>query len=120
MSEEIPTPEKVKKLASTSNLFKREVEFEIQGVKFKVRRMTLKEEMEWYRFRDEVFRDDKLDDAEKLVKIWENLLQRCVVEPKLESYTETLPGSVIGYLLDVIRDLHLWNVDFRGLKPVSS
>ena len=45
MSGEIPTPEKVKKLASTSNLFKREVEFEIQGVKFKVRRMILKEEL---------------------------------------------------------------------------
>mgnify|MGYP000536499155 CR=1 FL=1 len=120
MSEGIPTPEKVKKLASTSNLFKRETEIEIQGVKFRIRRMTLKEELEWYRFRDETLRNDKLDDTEKLVKIWENLLQRCIVEPKLKSYTEELPGAVIGYLLDVIRDLHFWNVDFRGLKPASS
>ena len=117
---EVPTPDKVKKLASTSNLFRREIEIEIQGVKFKIRRMTLREELEWYRFRDEIFRNDKLDDSEKLVKIWETLLQRCIVEPKLESYTEELPGAVIGYLLDIIRDLHLWNVDFRGLRPASS
>ena len=120
MSEEPPTPDKVKKLASTSNLFTREREIEIRGVKFKIRRMTLREELEWYRFRDEVFKDEKLAADEKLVKIWEELLQRTVVEPKLESYTEELPAAIIGFLIDVVSELQMWNVDFRGLRRASS
>ncbi|MEM2003900.1 MAG: hypothetical protein QXK84_06695 [Nitrososphaerota archaeon] len=115
---ETPTPEKVKELAS--GLFRREAELEVRGVKFRVRRMTLKEELDWYEFRDKIFKDESLDANEKLVKVWEELLQRCVVEPRLFRYTEELPGPVVAFLIDAISELHLWNVDFRGLRRASS
>jgi len=116
---EPPTPDKVKELASSSRIFRREIEVEIEGVKFKMRRMTLKEELDWYAFRDETLKSEG-DTTEKLVKVWENLLQRCIVEPKLNCYTEELPGPVIAYLIDIISELHYWGVDFRGLRRASS
>lgn len=115
---EAPTPERVKELVS--GLFRRESELEVKGVRFRVRRMTLREELDWYEFRDKTFRDDSLDTNEKLVTVWEELLRRCVVEPRLERYTEELPGPVVAFLIEAISELHLWNVDFRGLRRASS
>ncbi len=119
MSSNIPTPEKVKEIASTSRIFRREIEAEIEGVKFRIRRMTLREELDWYAFRDEVMKREG-DTAEKLVTIWERLLHTCIAEPRLEKYTEELPGPVIAYLIDLIADLHFWNVDFRGSRRAYS
>ncbi|MEM2257822.1 MAG: hypothetical protein QXU87_03980 [Candidatus Caldarchaeum sp.] len=117
MVSDVPPPEEAKKIAE--NLFKREAELDVLGVKFRVRRMTLKEELDWYEFRDKIFKNDA-ETSEKLVKIWEELLQRCVVEPRCARYTEELPGPVIMRLIDAISELHLWNVDFRLLRRASS
>ncbi|MEM2333902.1 MAG: hypothetical protein QXD31_01180 [Candidatus Caldarchaeum sp.] len=108
-----PTPpDELKKNTSPTQLFKRAAEVDIAGHRFVVRRMTLAEELECYGLREKIMAEDGLTDVERVVKVWENLLQRVVVEPRLQSYVEELPAPVIASHIQTVTELHLWNMDF--------
>ena len=107
-----PSPKHVREITSPASLFQREKETEIHGVRFRLRRMTLREELEWYREREEILSSDNMKNEEKVVEMWERLLQRVVESPKLEKYTEELPSTVIAKLIEEITKLHLWDMDF--------
>jgi len=113
---EPPSPSEVKERTKPHNLFQREKTVEIAGEKFKLKRMTLREELEWYRIRDETLNNREIPNQEKIIKIWEELLRRVVQEPKLGNYTEELPTVVITRLIDEITKLHLWDLDFHTSK----
>ena len=108
----IPSPAEVKERTAPHSIFQRERKLTIHGVEFKLRRMTLREELGWYALRDSIFRDSNVDEQEKVVRVWEELLKRVVVEPKLSSYTEELPTTVIARLIEEITRIHLWDMDF--------
>ncbi|MCS6770366.1 MAG: hypothetical protein NZ570_08035 [Candidatus Caldarchaeum sp.] len=114
-----PPPDELKKATHPSSLFKRSVEVEVAGVRFVVRRMTLAEELEWYAERDRIMAEDGLSHVEKVVKVWDMLLRRVVAEPKLSSYVEELPTPVVAHLVQVITELHLWNMGFRTSPQAS-
>ncbi|MEM1943779.1 MAG: hypothetical protein QXY50_00840 [Candidatus Caldarchaeum sp.] len=114
-----PAPGELKKATEPSSLFKRVMELDLAGVRFVVRRMTLAEELEWYAERDRVMSEDGLSHVEKVVKAWEGLLHRVVVEPRLTSYVDELPTPVIAALIQAITDLHLWNMGFHTSPQAS-
>ena len=107
------SPKYVKEITSPESLFQREKEIEISGVRFRIRRMTLREELKWYRERDEILSNNGMNNEEKVVEIWEKLLQRVITSPKMKRYTEELPSVVIAKLIDEITHLHLWDMDFH-------
>ena len=106
--------EEVKERTGAESLFQREKTVVVAGVSFRLRRMTLLEEMEWQRVRSEIMGDGKLDWREKVVRVWEELLRRVVKEPRLESYTEELPAAALARLVEETAKLHLWDMDFRS------
>jgi len=114
-----PSPEELRNKTSPEALFRREAEVVIAGRRFVVRRMTLAEELEWYALREKVLAEDGLSHGEKVAKIWEALLQRVVVEPRLGTYVEELPTVVVARLIQVVSELHLWDMDFR-ISPQAS
>ncbi|MDJ0270976.1 MAG: hypothetical protein QXN23_03550 [Candidatus Caldarchaeum sp.] len=114
MSTQVPPPDELKKKTSPTQLFKKFEEFEAFGHRFRIRRMTLAEELEWYSERDKILAENGVSQAEKLAKIWERLLQRVVESPRLENYVEELPTPVLARLIQAITELHLWNMDFRS------
>jgi len=114
-----PSPEELKKKTAPEALFRREAEVVVAGRRFVVRRMTLAEELEWYALRERVLAEDGLSHGEKVAKIWEHLLQRVVVEPRLSSYVEELPTVAVARLVQAVSELHLWDMDFR-ISPQAS
>ncbi|MEM4288023.1 MAG: hypothetical protein QXV97_04370 [Candidatus Caldarchaeum sp.] len=114
-----PPPDELKANTSPVQLFRKTAELEIAGHRFVVRRMSLAEELEWYGLRDRIMADDGLTDVEKVVRVWESLLQRVVVEPRLQSYVEELPAPAVAHLIQTITELHLWNTDFRKSSQAS-
>lgn len=102
-----------------SRLFSREATVEIEGVVFRLRRMSLREELEWMALRENVLRDDGLTRDEKIVKIWEDLLRRVVVEPRLENPVEELPATVTALIVSEIERLHLWDLPLPRSPQVS-
>lgn len=104
---------------ATSRLFARESEIEIEGVRFRIRRLTLKEELEWMAERDRILADQSRTREEKVVEIWGALLRRVLIEPKLENPLEELPAAVISLLITEIEKLQMWDVPFRNLSRAS-
>ncbi|MEM0445559.1 MAG: hypothetical protein QXO86_03420 [Nitrososphaerota archaeon] len=102
-----------------SRLFVREASVEVGGALFKLRRMTLKEELEWMATRDRILGDGACSREEKIVQIWSELLRRVVVEPRLENPVEELPATVIALLVSEIEKLHLWDLPFPRSPQVS-
>lgn len=76
--------------------------------------MTVAEELEWYGEREKILSDQSMTQVEKVVRVWERLLERVVEHPRLANYVEELPTSVVARLIETITDLHLWNMDFRS------
>lgn len=91
-------------------LFAREASVMVDGVEFRLRRMTLREELEWMALRDKILGDDSKTREEKIVEIWAELLRRVVVEPRLENPVEELPATAISILVSEIERLHLWDL----------
>ncbi len=110
-----PDPKALREATSPSSIFSRQREIQIAGVRFRIRRLTLLEELEWYGERERIIAEDGVSQSEKVVRIWESLLRRVVVEPVCRQYTEELPAPVIARLIENIFELHLWNMDF----PIS-
>ncbi len=106
----------VKERTAASSLFQREKRIAVNGVEFMLRRMTLREELEWYRERDSILQNQDMHERDKVVYVWESLLKRVVEEPKLSSYTEELPAVVVAKLIDEITKLHMWDLDFTTYK----
>ena len=113
---QVKDPKEVKERTAPQNLFQREKQITINDVTFKLKRMTLREELEWYGERDEIMQDKNLSNRDKIILVWERLLRKVIVEPKLESYTEELPATVVARLIDEITKLHLWDMDFTRYK----
>lgn len=118
--EQPPDPQTLKEKTSPTNLFNRFKEVEIAGVRFRLRRLTLMEELAWYGERERILGEPSGDRMEKIVNIWESLLSKVVLEPRCQRYTEELPAAVIAKLLETVFDLHLWNMDFPISRQDSS
>ncbi|MEM0349381.1 MAG: hypothetical protein QXD24_04290 [Candidatus Caldarchaeum sp.] len=114
MSTPVPPPDELKRKTSPAELFKKFEEVEVFGHRFRIRRMTLAEELEWYGEREKMLAENGSSQAEKLAKVWEKLLQRVVESPRLERYVDELPTPVLARLIQAITELHLWNMDFRS------
>lgn len=112
----VKDPREVKERTSSGSLFQRERRIMVNGVEFKLRRMTLREELEWYRERDSILKNAEMEERDKVVIIWEHLLKRVVEEPKLRNYTEELPAVVVAKLIDEITKLHMWDLDFTTYR----
>ncbi|MEM0382403.1 MAG: hypothetical protein QW059_05145 [Nitrososphaerota archaeon] len=102
-----------------SRLFARESRAEVDGVEFRLRRMTLREELEWIALRDKILADESKTREEKIVEIWSELLRRVVVEPRLENPVEELPAAAISLLVAEIEKLHLWDLPLARSTRVS-
>lgn len=119
MNETPPPPDELKKKTSPAELFKKFAEVEVAGQKFRIRRMNLAEELEWYGERERVFADENISQVEKIVNIWEKLLQKVVEHPRLPRYVDELPAPVVAKLVEAVTELHLWNMDFRSYRRES-
>ncbi|MCS7145340.1 MAG: hypothetical protein RMJ28_06985 [Nitrososphaerota archaeon] len=100
-------------------LFAREATVEVEGVEFRLRRMTLREELEWMALRDKVMSDETRSREERIVEVWGDLLRRVIVKPKLESPVEELPAAVVSLLTSEIERLHLWDLPLQRPPRVS-
>ncbi len=101
------------------SLFRRHATVEAGGVVFKLRRMSLKEELEWIARREAILADQSKTREEKVVDIWGDLLKRVVEEPRLEDPVEELPATVVSALLAEIEKLHLWDLPLAHSQRAS-
>lgn len=111
--------EELAERTSLGRLFRRETSVEVDGVVFRLRRMSLREELEWMAAREKILGDESRSREERIVEIWGDLLRRVVVEPRLEDPVEELPAAVVSLLVSEIERLHLWDLPLARSPRVS-
>ncbi len=100
-------------------LFRREASVEVDGHVFKLRRMSLREELEWMALRESILSDEGKTREEKIVEVWADLLRRVLAEPRLENPVEELPAAVVSALVAEIERLHLWDLPLTRSRRAS-